>query len=87
MGIELALSVWEAERLRLSRALTWPVRCTLVTVIDPSSPWLMARRSRSRRPGCSLPGRREWPRYHPGWLMSAAQGHRMYMMYTKYNCG
>ena len=41
--IELALSAWEAQRLRLPGALTrrpWRPRVTLVA---PSSPWLMAR--------------------------------------------
>ena len=46
--IELALSAWEAERLRLLGALTWQSCCSRVTVVDPSSPWLtgplMARR-------------------------------------------
>ena len=41
--IELALSAWEAERLRLFDALTWQIRCSVVAVVDPSSPWLMAR--------------------------------------------
>jgi hypothetical protein len=39
--IELALSAWEAERLRLLRALTWQFRWSGVAVVDPSSPWLM----------------------------------------------
>src|ERR1017187_3480657 len=41
--IELALSAWEADRLRPAAGLTcrfwWPV----LAVVDPSSPWLMAR--------------------------------------------
>ena len=41
--IELALSAWEAERLRLFDVLTWQIRCSVVTVVDPSSPRLMAR--------------------------------------------
>jgi hypothetical protein len=41
--IELALSAWEAERLRLFDTLTWQIRCSVVAVVDPSSPWLMAR--------------------------------------------
>ncbi len=44
--IELALSAWEAERSRLLRALTCRFRWSGVAVIDPSSPWLMARRPR-----------------------------------------
>ena len=42
---EAGLSAWEAERLRLFDALTWQIRCSVVAVADPSSPWLMARRS------------------------------------------
>jgi hypothetical protein len=42
-GIEPALSAWEAERLRLFDVLTWQIRCSVVTVVDPSSPRLMAR--------------------------------------------
>ena len=34
---------WEAERLRLFDVLTWQIRCSVVTVVDPSSPRLMAR--------------------------------------------
>jgi hypothetical protein len=41
--IELALSAWEAERLRLPGVLTWRSWRPRVTVADPSSPWLMAR--------------------------------------------
>jgi hypothetical protein len=41
--IEVALSAWEAERLRLFDVLTWQIRCSVVTVVDPSSPRLMAR--------------------------------------------
>ncbi len=41
--IELALSAWEAERLRLLGALSWRSWQSGVTVVDPSSPWLMAR--------------------------------------------
>ena len=41
--IELALSAWEALRLRLPGALTWRPWQSRVTLIDPSSPWLMAR--------------------------------------------
>ena|ERR1035437_1825866 len=48
--IELALSAWEAERLPLLGGLTWQMRWPVVAVVDPSSPWLMARRS------CSSPG-------------------------------
>jgi len=41
--IELALSAWEAQRLRLPGVLTWRSWRPRVTVVDPSSPWLMAR--------------------------------------------
>jgi hypothetical protein len=41
--IELALSAWEVERSRMIAALTWQLRCSLVTVATPSSPCLMAR--------------------------------------------
>ncbi len=41
--IELALSAWEAERLRLIRALTCQPQVSALAVVDPSSPWLMAR--------------------------------------------
>jgi hypothetical protein len=41
--IELALSAWEAERLRLLGALNWESACPLMTVTDPWSPGLMAR--------------------------------------------
>ena len=41
--IELALSAWEVERLRLSRTLTCKPRWSWVTVVDPSLLWLMAR--------------------------------------------
>jgi hypothetical protein len=41
--IELALSAWEAERLRLLGALTSQVGWPLVAVAAPWSPWLMAR--------------------------------------------
>ena len=41
--IELALSAWEAEQLRLLRALTCQYLRSGVAVIDSSSPWLMAR--------------------------------------------
>jgi hypothetical protein len=41
--IELALSAWEAQRLRLPGALTGQVGWPLLAVTDPSSPWLMAR--------------------------------------------
>ena len=41
--IELALSAWEAQRLRLPGALTRRPRRCRVTLVDPSSPWLMAR--------------------------------------------
>ena len=41
--IELALSAWEVERSRPLVALTSQLRLPLVAVIDPSSPWLMAR--------------------------------------------
>ena len=41
--IELALSAWEVERIRLSRTLTCKPRWPWVTVVDPSLPWLMAR--------------------------------------------
>ena len=41
--IELALSAWEVQRLRLAGALTWRPWRSWVTVADPSSPWLMAR--------------------------------------------
>jgi hypothetical protein len=41
--IELALSAWEAERLPLLGGLTWQMRWSVVAVVDPPSPWLMAR--------------------------------------------
>jgi hypothetical protein len=41
--IELALSAWEAQQLRLPGALTSQVGWPLVAVTDPSLPWLMAR--------------------------------------------
>ena len=41
--IELALSAWEAQRLRLPEALTWCLGGSGVTVVDPSLPRLMAR--------------------------------------------
>jgi len=39
--IELALSAWEAQRLRLPGALTRRPWRSQVTLADPSSPWLM----------------------------------------------
>ncbi len=41
--IELALSAWEAVRLRPLGALTCQVSSPLVAVTDPRLPWLMAR--------------------------------------------
>ncbi len=41
--IELALSAWEAQRSQLPWALTSQVSWPLAAVVDPSSPWLMAR--------------------------------------------
>jgi hypothetical protein len=41
--IELALSAWEVQRLRLSGALTRRSWWSRVTLVDSSSPWLMAR--------------------------------------------
>ena len=40
--IELALSAWEVQRIRLSRTLTCKPRWSWVTVVHPSLPWLMA---------------------------------------------
>ena len=37
------LSAWEVQRLWLPGALTWRPRRSRVTVVAPSSPWLMAR--------------------------------------------
>jgi hypothetical protein len=42
-GIEPALSAWEVQEPPPLAALTSQFRCPLVTVIDPSSPCLMAR--------------------------------------------
>jgi hypothetical protein len=39
--IELALSAWEVERLRLPEALTWRLPGSRVTVVDPLLPRLM----------------------------------------------
>ncbi len=39
---EPALPAWEVQRLRLPGALTWRPWRSGVTVVDPSSPWLMA---------------------------------------------
>jgi hypothetical protein len=41
--IELALSAWEVERLRLLGALTSQISWPPVAVTAPWSPWLMAR--------------------------------------------
>ena len=41
--IELPLSAWEIEGSRLPTVLTSRLWCPAVTVIAPSSPWLMAR--------------------------------------------
>jgi hypothetical protein len=43
-GTEPELSAWEAERSRLLGALSWESACPLMTVTDPWSPGLMARR-------------------------------------------
>jgi hypothetical protein len=42
-GIEPALSAWEVHRFPLPGPLTWRPWRSRVTVVDPSSPWLMAR--------------------------------------------
>jgi hypothetical protein len=41
--IELALSAWEVRPSRPLAALSCGFRCPPVTVVAPSSPWLMAR--------------------------------------------
>ena len=41
--IELALSAWEAQRLRLAGTLSRRPWRSPVTLVNPSSPWLMAR--------------------------------------------
>src|SRR5215475_9559684 len=42
-GIEPALSAWESDRSGLLTALTWTSDAPSVTVMDPATPWLMAR--------------------------------------------
>src|SRR5215471_5113640 len=49
-GIEPALSAWESYRSGSLTALTWTADAPPVTVIDPATPWLMARQC--PRSGC-----------------------------------
>jgi hypothetical protein len=42
-GIEPALSAWESDRSEPLTTLTWRADAPLVTVMNPMTPWLMAR--------------------------------------------
>jgi hypothetical protein len=42
-GIEPALSAWESDRSEPLTSLSWATDAPLVTVMNPMTPWLMAR--------------------------------------------
>jgi hypothetical protein len=68
--IELAPSAWEAQRLRLPGTPTWRTR---VALAEPSSPWLMARRSQADLywfGGASCPA----PAPSSSWLPALGRG-------------